>query len=223
MTGEVLWWLPLGICMCVCLLAVVSLHCQVPSPSPPLMCVCVFAGFTEPGAIYRVDMAAEQPAPELFRQTKLKVLHNPSDYETHQVSLPDTRFPCQLDSKHSVLQHNGFHPLQQPPMHSLVDWSLFGYHSRVLSYGACMRICNTSQLTHCVKVWGCISILCDKCSGNERTRRPFEGMEAVVAATVTLQLCHLHVTVHKFTAGPLSAKCRHSTLAAVVPPAPVGD
>jgi hypothetical protein len=85
------------------------------------MCVCVFTGFTEPGAIYRVDMAAEQPAPELFRQTKLKVSHNPSDYETHQVSLPDTRFPCQLDSKHFVLQHNGVHPLQQPPMHSLVD------------------------------------------------------------------------------------------------------
>lgn len=148
MTGEIMWWLPLGICMCVCLLAVVSLHCQVPSPSPPLKCVCVFTGFTEPGAIYRVDMAAEQPAPELFRQTKLKVSHNPSDYETHQVSLPDTRFPCQLDSKHFVLQHNGVHPLQQPPMHSLVDWSLFGYHSRVLSYGACMRICNTSQLTH---------------------------------------------------------------------------
>lgn len=48
------------------------------------------SGFTEPGAIYRVDMAAEQPAPELFRQTKLKVPHNPTDYETHQVSLGGT-------------------------------------------------------------------------------------------------------------------------------------
>lgn len=45
------------------------------------------AGFTEPGATYRVDLAAEQPTPELFRQTKLKVPHDPSDYETKQVGL----------------------------------------------------------------------------------------------------------------------------------------
>lgn len=43
------------------------------------------AGFTEPGATYRVDMAAEQPVPELFRQTALKVPHDPADYETTQV------------------------------------------------------------------------------------------------------------------------------------------
>jgi hypothetical protein len=30
-------------------------------------------------------MAAESPKPELFRQTQLKVTHNPADYETQQV------------------------------------------------------------------------------------------------------------------------------------------
>ena len=48
------------------------------------LCV-LLSGFTEPGAIYRVDMAAERPTPDLFRQTKLKVAHNPADYETRQV------------------------------------------------------------------------------------------------------------------------------------------
>lgn len=32
-------------------------------------------------------MAAESPKPELYRQTQLKVAHNPADYETKQVRL----------------------------------------------------------------------------------------------------------------------------------------
>jgi hypothetical protein len=86
MTGAVLWWLPLGTaCVHACLLW------SACAPNPPFyVCIVLIPGFTEPSAIYRVDMAADQPAPELFRQTKLKVPHNPSDYETHQVSLADT-------------------------------------------------------------------------------------------------------------------------------------
>lgn len=44
-----------------------------------------FTSFVEPGATYRVDLAAASPGPELFRATQLKVPHNPADYEVKQV------------------------------------------------------------------------------------------------------------------------------------------
>jgi prolyl oligopeptidase PreP (S9A serine peptidase family) len=42
------------------------------------------AGFTEPGAAYRMDVSTDK-APQLFRRTELKVAHDPSDYVTTQV------------------------------------------------------------------------------------------------------------------------------------------
>jgi len=63
----------------------VALYCRAADISRSVFDSLCCAGFTEPGATYRVDLAAEQPAPELFRQTKLKVPHDPSDYETKQV------------------------------------------------------------------------------------------------------------------------------------------
>jgi hypothetical protein len=75
----------------------------------PVLLLCC-AGFTEPGATYRVDMAAESCKAELFRQTQLKVPHNPADYETKQVgghgptlsSHAVATYQLQIHSNHSM-------------------------------------------------------------------------------------------------------------------------
>jgi hypothetical protein len=64
--------------------------CCIRRQTPLLLAIAAPAGFTEPGAIYRVDMAAASPTPELHRQTQLKVPHNPADYETKQVGTGST-------------------------------------------------------------------------------------------------------------------------------------
>lgn len=80
--------------------------CSCPARLADGNVVCLFVcftycncpiGFTEPGATYRMDLAADQPQPELFRQTELSVPHNPADYETKQV-----QYECVcVTSKHS--------------------------------------------------------------------------------------------------------------------------